>query len=359
MDDAEIVAAIAADDLGGLAAALERYAAPLYEYCHSLAPEAAVDAVHDTFIVAWCKLAELRDPRKLSAWLDTAAGNECFRRRLTSDDDTVPLTADPGPTLPPGLSARVLSECADETSAGRALRVWVTNRAGPFGADGFPDPHLPPRRHLSGSRRVTAAAAAAAVLTVAGSATAIMTSSGPRHTTASAHRTGRGPGTSAAATSGATLPVTPASSAERGVPTPRTSSSSATIHHNTTNDRTGTSQPVVMLATMPPAPAPTAQGSLTVNPPQLVLVSGHGGALAKAFLLSAENGPVGEYTITVPSGLPGSLAVSPASGSLAAGGAAHITVTATSSVPFMTVLTVDPGDILVQVTVKAQQPGDG
>ena len=36
------------------------------------------------------------------------------------------------------LTRQVLSACADNTSVGRAYRVSVTCRAGPFGRDGFP-----------------------------------------------------------------------------------------------------------------------------------------------------------------------------------------------------------------------------
>jgi len=56
MDDPEVAAAIAAGELEGLAAALDKYAASLYEYCYSMAPEVAADAVQDTFIIAWSKL---------------------------------------------------------------------------------------------------------------------------------------------------------------------------------------------------------------------------------------------------------------------------------------------------------------
>src|SRR5580700_1566578 len=82
MDDPEVVAAIAAGELDGLAAALDRYAGSLYEYCYSMAPEVAADAVRDTFIIAWSKLGGLRDPGQLHSWLQAVAGNECFRRTL-------------------------------------------------------------------------------------------------------------------------------------------------------------------------------------------------------------------------------------------------------------------------------------
>jgi len=82
MDDPEVVAAIAAGDLDGLAAALDRYAGSLYGYCCSMAPEVAAGAVQDTFIIAWSRLGGLRDPGELHSWLQAVAGNECFRRTL-------------------------------------------------------------------------------------------------------------------------------------------------------------------------------------------------------------------------------------------------------------------------------------
>jgi len=380
VDDAEIVATIAAGELDGLAAALDQYAVSLFEYCHSLAPEAAVDAVHDTFIVAWCKVADLRDPGRLYSWLETVAGNECFRRTLT---DGEPPQDQAQPTqMPPGLPGRVISECADETPAGRALRVWVTNRAGPYDRDGFPAASPGRRRYLTGRGRLAMAAAAVAVLAVAGAASAALVSTGgPRHNTASGTAPDTGAGvTGAPATSGASLPTTPASpiaSTPAGrVPRARSSSpeSAASAASAAPRDAMGTgraqaSPPTVMMATVPPPavppppPPPPAQGVLAENPPQLVFVlgggGGNGGTLAKAFQLTAENGPVNGYTIVVPPNLPGTLIVSPASGSLPAGGTVRITVAAVSTVAFTADLTIYPGDIVVQVTVKVKDRGKG
>src|ERR1700739_2334989 len=82
MRDREIVAAIVVGDPAGLAAAYDRYAAPLYAYCRSLLaePADAADAVHDTFVVAASKLDGLRDPDRLRPWLYAVARNECHRR---------------------------------------------------------------------------------------------------------------------------------------------------------------------------------------------------------------------------------------------------------------------------------------
>lgn len=378
MDDAEIVATIGAGELDGLAAALDRYAVSLFEYCHSMAPEAAVDAVHDTFIVAWCKLADLHDPDKLFSWLETVAGNECFRRTLTGGEP--PLDQPQPAEMPPGLPGRVISECADETPAGRALRVWVTNRAGPYDRDGFPAASVGRRHYLAGRGRI-AVAAAFAMLAVAGVASAALVSpGGPRHDAASGKAPGTAAGASGApATSGASLPTTPASpiaSAVAGrVPRARSSSASAAPPRAMGTGRAQPSPPAVMVATIPPSavpppqPPPPAQGVLAENPPQLVLdlsggggggngnQNGNGGARAKAFQLTAENGPVNGYTIVVPPNLPGTLIVSPSSGSLPRGGSVRITVAAVATVAFTADLTIYPGDIAVQVTVKVHGKG--
>jgi RNA polymerase sigma factor (sigma-70 family) len=87
MDDREIVAAIAAGDPDGLAAAYDEHAESLYGYCRWMlgAADDAADAVEDTFVVAAARLGGLRDPRKLRPWLYAVARNECHRRLGSSD----------------------------------------------------------------------------------------------------------------------------------------------------------------------------------------------------------------------------------------------------------------------------------
>jgi len=258
----------------------------------------------------------------------------------------------------------------------------VTNRAGPFGGDGFPKTYRAPRRHLAGflpggHRRVAVAAAAALVLAAAGTAVALVSSSGPQHDAAAGAEPGTGPSTGAAPAQGASLPVTPAtpipatraSTTPPPGPSPAATTGAASPGPVTPVVATGPPQqpPAVMVATMPPsaaAPPPSpatsppatqpAQGMLTVSPPQLTLVMG-AAAPAKNLLLTAQNGPVTGYTIEVPPNLPGTLTVSPSSGSLAAGASVRITVSAASQVSFTADLTIYPGDIQVQVTVKADK----
>jgi len=87
MDDREIVAAIVAGDLAGLAAAYDEHAASLYGYCRWMLsePEDAADAVEETFVIAAGRLDGLRDPRRLRPWLYAVARNECHARLRASE----------------------------------------------------------------------------------------------------------------------------------------------------------------------------------------------------------------------------------------------------------------------------------
>ena len=87
MDDREIVAAIVAGDLAGLAGAYDEHAESLYGYCRWMlsGPEDAADAVEETFVIAAARLGGLRDPRKLRPWLYAVARNECHGRLRASE----------------------------------------------------------------------------------------------------------------------------------------------------------------------------------------------------------------------------------------------------------------------------------
>ncbi|MCW2932129.1 MAG: sigW 2 [Actinomycetia bacterium] len=82
MRDREVAAAIVAGDPAGLAEAYNRYADPLYNFCRAILhePADAADAVHDTFVIAACRLSGLGDPELLRSWLYAVARNECLRK---------------------------------------------------------------------------------------------------------------------------------------------------------------------------------------------------------------------------------------------------------------------------------------
>jgi RNA polymerase sigma factor (sigma-70 family) len=94
VDDRGVVAAIMRGDPQGLAAAYDVYADRLHAFCASMLrdPDAAADALHDTFIVASQRVGQLRDPDRLRPWLYAIARNECLRqlrnrRRVTVLDE--------------------------------------------------------------------------------------------------------------------------------------------------------------------------------------------------------------------------------------------------------------------------------
>ncbi len=94
MHDREVVSAIVAGDPSGLAAAYDRYAAPLYSFCTTMLrePADAADVVQDTFVIAATNVSRLRDPALLRPWLYAVARNEC-RKRLRHGRQRVPFEA--------------------------------------------------------------------------------------------------------------------------------------------------------------------------------------------------------------------------------------------------------------------------
>ena len=74
--------AVAAGDLTGLADAYDRYAVPLYGYCHWMLqePTDAADAVEHAFVTAATEFDDLSDPGELRPWLYGVARDECYRR---------------------------------------------------------------------------------------------------------------------------------------------------------------------------------------------------------------------------------------------------------------------------------------
>lgn len=77
-----MVTAMRAADPQGLAAAYDTYAGRLYGYCRSLlrSPDAAADALQDTFVLANERIDQLRDPERLRPWLYAIARNECLHQ---------------------------------------------------------------------------------------------------------------------------------------------------------------------------------------------------------------------------------------------------------------------------------------
>ncbi|HEY8474493.1 MAG TPA: sigma-70 family RNA polymerase sigma factor [Natronosporangium sp.] len=92
MDDRALVAALVSGDPRGLEGVYRTYADRLYTYCRGMLrdPDAAADAVHDTFVLASQRAGQLREPDRLRSWLYAIARNECLRQ-LRGRTRQVPL----------------------------------------------------------------------------------------------------------------------------------------------------------------------------------------------------------------------------------------------------------------------------
>jgi RNA polymerase sigma factor (sigma-70 family) len=95
------------------------------------------------------------------------------------------------------------------------------------------------------------------------------------------------------------------------------------------------------------SPSAPAEGTLSVSTRNIALTVGS----SSSFTLTADGGPV-SWSISVPSGLLGSVAVSQQSGTLKAGQSATITVTGTGIASVGSQLTISPGDQTVTVDVS-------
>jgi DNA-directed RNA polymerase specialized sigma24 family protein len=390
MQDEEVVAAIVAGDPDGLAEAYDQYAAPLYAYCSVMLPSPgdAAGAVRDIFLIATSRLDRLRDPGKLRPWLHAVARNECHRR-LSSAGVTPPPQRTPGdgvlPTveLPASLRGEVLRACADTTPAGRADRASAAHHAGTFGPTGFPRPigSGAPRwwGQLRRHPRTAAAVATVAAVAVAGGLIAMLTIGGSHRAQASTAAGGGGlaggssgaPGTSGGpgalgapgASGRATASGLPQASPAPGQPTPSVIalggiiSPAAPMSGGPSGGMpTPSASPSGTSSSPSPSPSPSTssspvRGILKATPDRLALTSTSGKAVSGKFILSALYGPVSNYVIEIPPAMTGKLKVSPAKGSLGAGGQVTVTVTAISKVAHNTHLTIDPGNLTVTVVL--------
>jgi RNA polymerase sigma factor (sigma-70 family) len=103
MDEHALVAAARADPLRGFGVLYQRYADRIHDYCLAVLRhrEDAADAAQDTFLIAYQRLGQLRDPGRLTPWLYAIARSRCLRRiaerrRQRPTEDLEPL----GPVEP-------------------------------------------------------------------------------------------------------------------------------------------------------------------------------------------------------------------------------------------------------------------
>ena len=82
MDDAELVRGARSGDRSAFAEIYDRYADRIHDFCHSMLRDRAeaADAMQDTFLVAFERLDQLRDPSRLKSWLFAIARNNALQR---------------------------------------------------------------------------------------------------------------------------------------------------------------------------------------------------------------------------------------------------------------------------------------
>ena len=80
--DAELVIAYTAGDRSALAGMYDRFSAGLYDTAAAMLRDRheAADAMQDVFLIAAERIAQLRDPERLKAWLYAILRNEVYRR---------------------------------------------------------------------------------------------------------------------------------------------------------------------------------------------------------------------------------------------------------------------------------------
>jgi RNA polymerase sigma factor (sigma-70 family) len=104
VDDVDLVLAARSGDRAAWAGIYDRYADRLHDFCWSVLRDRdeAADAMHDTFITAYKKLDQLRDPTRLRSWLFAVARTEALaharkRRRAVPTEEIEMMATGGGP----------------------------------------------------------------------------------------------------------------------------------------------------------------------------------------------------------------------------------------------------------------------
>ena len=89
LTDAELVASARSGDRAALSAIYDGYADRLYDLCTSVLrdPEAAFDAMVDTFVLSALELYRLRRPEQLEPWLFALARQQLLGRDIPTGVD--------------------------------------------------------------------------------------------------------------------------------------------------------------------------------------------------------------------------------------------------------------------------------
>jgi RNA polymerase sigma factor (sigma-70 family) len=265
---------------------------------------------------------------------------------------------------PAALRAEVLYLGTGQVATAMAYRAAVLARAGSFGEQGFPKPAHGPEgagHHVSWlkSPRGQVAVAAGAVVAVAVASVVFALNGNPEHARLSsahptpAHVTSPSP---PAHNQPASPPTTPplATTSQAGPPAPTstparspTPGQSPTPGPSTTTPAPGT----------PATPGPTSSpASSPTTPPGTLAVSPAGGSLGinpnrvATITLTAVGGPVSWSAAQTSGHTSGQLTISPASGDLAAGQSVTVTIRANPHANGQ-VVTVTPGDTTFVISI--------
>jgi RNA polymerase sigma factor (sigma-70 family) len=296
----------------------------------------------------------------------------CRERRRVELQPAMLLGLGPILLLPPALRDKILRLCSDSTPEAVGQRARIGNRAEPFeAATGFPIP-LKRRRGTALRRRATLSTAVALLLLLVfatGASAALHF--GPFRRTADHRADVRIVAVPAPTLAVSTSPITPsiasltpssASPSASPTPSPSTTSASPTpsAHLVITPASTAPTTTQPHSSTPPPTPkrSPSPSPTPTPTPSPSVSISGNplelSGRRVGAFAITAEGGTV-NYTITLPSPAStyGDPLLSSMSGTLTNGQTVQVSVQiedAEAATAFTFDLTVNPGDIQVQVT---------
>ena len=123
--DAALATALAAGDANALAGIYDRYADTLHNFCFGVCRNAdqAADATQQTFLLAFERVGQLRDPAKLRSWLFSIARNEVmkgFRQtaRTRPAEDEVLETATAADVVETPLETAELQDLVWEAAEG-------------------------------------------------------------------------------------------------------------------------------------------------------------------------------------------------------------------------------------------------
>lgn len=114
MEDPDIIQSVLSGNHAAFRSLIERHYAGVFRFCVRMARNApdAEDLAHQTFVKAFMKLGQLRDPRRFEPWLKTLALNTCrmwlrARRREQAHAQAALLTAASSETSPETRAARL------------------------------------------------------------------------------------------------------------------------------------------------------------------------------------------------------------------------------------------------------------